>query len=186
LQKEKEKAESSSITIKENDKQKQENGVTQGKNEKECGGDKDKSLETADNAKSVGGSDASLAIDINVNPEEPNEKERVDDADKSLETCKNLNSVKSKTGKDSVKSKKAGKDGVKSKTGKSKLREVGDDQSKDSPYIRPLIMKDFQKAIKEISSSVSEDAFAIAELRKWNELYGEGGSRHKPTLTYFT
>jgi len=39
--------------------------------------------------------------------------------------------------------------------------------------------------MKEISASVSEDAYAIAELRKWNEMYGEGGSRTKTSLSYF-
>jgi hypothetical protein len=46
-------------------------------------------------------------------------------------------------------------------------------------------LKDFEKAISEVSASVSEDAFSIAELRKWNEMYGEGGSRKKDALTYF-
>jgi len=35
-------------------------------------------------------------------------------------------------------------------------------------------MADFEKAKREVRASVSEDAFAIAELRKWNEMYGEG------------
>jgi len=46
-------------------------------------------------------------------------------------------------------------------------------------------MGDFVNAMKEISASVSENAHAISELRKWNELYGEGGSRKKTTLSYF-
>lgn len=52
-------------------------------------------------------------------------------------------------------------------------------------FIRPLTMKDFEKSMKEISASVSEDAFSIGELRKWNEIYGERGSRKKETLSYF-
>jgi len=51
--------------------------------------------------------------------------------------------------------------------------------------IRALTIKDFQKSVKEISASVSEDAFSIAELRKWNEMYGEGGNRRKESLSYF-
>lgn len=51
--------------------------------------------------------------------------------------------------------------------------------------IRPLTLQDFEKSAKEISASVSEDAFSIGELRKWNEMYGEGGSRKKDALSYF-
>lgn len=51
--------------------------------------------------------------------------------------------------------------------------------------IRSLKMSDFEKSLQEISSSVSEDAVSITELRKWNEMYGEGGSRKKETLPYF-
>eukprot|EP01119_Soliformovum_irregulare_P017305 TRINITY_DN5118_c0_g1_i1.p1 TRINITY_DN5118_c0_g1~~TRINITY_DN5118_c0_g1_i1.p1 ORF type:complete len:1073 (+),score=342.31 TRINITY_DN5118_c0_g1_i1:123-3341(+) len=51
--------------------------------------------------------------------------------------------------------------------------------------IRALTMKDFEKSSSEISASVSEDSFSIAELRKWNEMYGEGGSRRKDLLPYF-
>jgi len=52
--------------------------------------------------------------------------------------------------------------------------------------LRTLTMKDFDNAMKEVSASVSEDATSIADLRKWNEMYGEGGSRNKLTsLSYF-
>jgi len=58
-------------------------------------------------------------------------------------------------------------------------------QTKSRITLRPLKMLDFEMAMKEISASVSEDAYAIAELRKWNEMYGEGGSRTKTSLSYF-
>jgi len=58
-------------------------------------------------------------------------------------------------------------------------------QTKPRITLRPLKMVDFEMAMKEISASVSEDAYAIAELRKWNEMYGEGGSRTKTSLSYF-
>ncbi len=51
--------------------------------------------------------------------------------------------------------------------------------------IRPLTLKDFEKSLTEISASVSEDAASISELRKWNEMYGEGGTRRKESLPYF-
>jgi len=58
-------------------------------------------------------------------------------------------------------------------------------QTNSQVRLRPLKMADFEMAMKEISASVSEDACAIAELRKWNEMYGEGGSRTKSSLSYF-
>jgi SpoVK/Ycf46/Vps4 family AAA+-type ATPase len=61
----------------------------------------------------------------------------------------------------------------------------GASKKTDEVALRPLRMDDFRKALKQISPSVSEDAFSIAELRKWNQLYGEGGNRTKESLTYF-
>jgi hypothetical protein len=58
-------------------------------------------------------------------------------------------------------------------------------EERETPPLREMIMSDFVNAMKEISASVSENAHAIAELRKWNELYGEGGNRKKTTLTYY-
>jgi len=62
---------------------------------------------------------------------------------------------------------------------------VTNPDERETPPLRELIMSDFVNAMKEISASVSENAHAIAELRKWNELYGEGGSRKKTTFTYY-
>jgi SpoVK/Ycf46/Vps4 family AAA+-type ATPase len=59
-------------------------------------------------------------------------------------------------------------------------------EERETPPLREMIMSDFVNAMKEISASVSENAHAIAELRKWNELYGEGGSRKKAILNYYT
>lgn len=56
-----------------------------------------------------------------------------------------------------------------------------------TPSLRPLSQSDFLKAKDEVSSSVSEDAVSIAELRKWGEEYGDGygkGTKSK-ALTYF-
>eukprot|EP00028_Trichosphaerium_sp_Am-I-7-wt_P010001 CAMPEP_0168536988 /NCGR_PEP_ID=MMETSP0405-20121227/19995_1 /TAXON_ID=498012 /ORGANISM="Trichosphaerium sp, Strain Am-I-7 wt" /LENGTH=1003 /DNA_ID=CAMNT_0008565335 /DNA_START=399 /DNA_END=3410 /DNA_ORIENTATION=+ len=62
-----------------------------------------------------------------------------------------------------------------------------DDKSDDKgDEMRALTLADFVKAKNEVSSSVSEDAVSISELRKWNELYGEGGNRKKSHLPYYT
>jgi SpoVK/Ycf46/Vps4 family AAA+-type ATPase len=67
-----------------------------------------------------------------------------------------------------------------------KLRaEKGEQTEPEEVKLRSITMDDFTKAKEEVGPSVSEDAFSIGELRKWNEMYGEGGSRVKSTLTYF-
>ena len=69
------------------------------------------------------------------------------------------------------------------------LRELIDREEKgeqiSSADLRPLVLQDFIEALKEISPSVSEDSSSIQELRQWNDMYGEGGSRSRPTLPYF-
>ncbi|AQK56543.1 P-loop containing nucleoside triphosphate hydrolase superfamily protein [Zea mays] len=51
--------------------------------------------------------------------------------------------------------------------------------SNENSYLRPLCLDDFIQAKAKVSSSVSYDATSMNELRKWNEQYGEGGSRTK-------
>ncbi|CAN1172809.1 Outer mitochondrial transmembrane helix translocase [Linum perenne] len=45
--------------------------------------------------------------------------------------------------------------------------------------LRPLTLDDFIQAKAKVGPSVSFDAASMNELRKWNEQYGEGGSRRK-------
>jgi SpoVK/Ycf46/Vps4 family AAA+-type ATPase len=70
-------------------------------------------------------------------------------------------------------------------TSRTNMEEELEPVEKPTPYIRPLTMKDFEKAKKEVCASVNEDAVSITELRKWNEMYGVNGSRSKPILSYF-
>ncbi|CAM8973302.1 unnamed protein product [Rhodiola kirilowii] len=51
--------------------------------------------------------------------------------------------------------------------------------------VRPLNMADFKYAHEQVCASVSTDSSNMSELTQWNELYGEGGSRKKQTLSYF-
>ncbi|XP_056848627.1 uncharacterized protein LOC108818667 isoform X2 [Raphanus sativus] len=48
-----------------------------------------------------------------------------------------------------------------------------------SPCLRPLSLDDFIQSKAKVSPSVAYDATTMNELRKWNEQYGEGGSRTK-------
>ncbi|KAL0912495.1 hypothetical protein M5K25_018469 [Dendrobium thyrsiflorum] len=45
------------------------------------------------------------------------------------------------------------------------------------PSLRPLFLDDFIQAKSKVGASVAYDAASMNELRKWNERYGEGGSR---------
>ncbi|KQK01924.1 uncharacterized protein LOC100831043 isoform X2 [Brachypodium distachyon] len=51
--------------------------------------------------------------------------------------------------------------------------------SSSSTYLRPLVLDDFIQAKAKVSPSVSYTATSMNELRKWNEQYGEDGSRTK-------
>ncbi|XP_078444888.1 uncharacterized protein LOC144714020 isoform X2 [Wolffia australiana] len=45
--------------------------------------------------------------------------------------------------------------------------------------LRPLKLDDFIQAKSKVGASVAYDAASMNELRKWNEQYGEGGSRRR-------
>ncbi|XP_023635759.1 uncharacterized protein LOC17884288 isoform X2 [Capsella rubella] len=51
--------------------------------------------------------------------------------------------------------------------------------------VRSLTMNDFKAAHDQVCASVSSDSSNMNELQQWNELYGEGGSRKKTSLSYF-
>uniref|UniRef100_A0A5B7A5E1 AAA+ ATPase domain-containing protein n=1 Tax=Davidia involucrata TaxID=16924 RepID=A0A5B7A5E1_DAVIN len=54
-----------------------------------------------------------------------------------------------------------------------------------SADVRPLSMEDFRYAHEQVCASVSSESANMSELLQWNELYGEGGSRKKKSLSYF-
>ncbi|XP_057456661.1 uncharacterized protein LOC130747672 isoform X3 [Lotus japonicus] len=45
--------------------------------------------------------------------------------------------------------------------------------------LRPLNLDDFVQSKSKVGPSVAYDAVSVNELRKWNEMYGEGGTRTK-------
>ncbi|KAF8728649.1 hypothetical protein HU200_017918 [Digitaria exilis] len=51
--------------------------------------------------------------------------------------------------------------------------------------VRALRISDFIHAHEQVCASVSSDSSNMNELVQWNDLYGEGGSRKKTTLSYF-
>ncbi|ESQ54829.1 hypothetical protein EUTSA_v10024252mg [Eutrema salsugineum] len=54
-----------------------------------------------------------------------------------------------------------------------------------SSDIRALNMQDFRYAHEQVCASVSSESVNMTGLQQWNELYGEGGSRKKKSLSYF-
>eukprot|EP01018_Ginkgo_biloba_P037808 Gb_27709 [translate_table: standard] len=52
-------------------------------------------------------------------------------------------------------------------------------QRNSTPVLRRLTLDDFIQAKAKVGASISYDAVSMTELRKWNEQYGEGGSRRR-------
>ncbi|KAL9263234.1 Outer mitochondrial transmembrane helix translocase-like protein [Drosera capensis] len=65
--------------------------------------------------------------------------------------------------------------------------EVKEEEAKEEEAItlRPLTMDDMQQAKNQVAASFAAEGQIMNELKQWNELYGEGGSRKKQQLTYF-
>ncbi|EOA33633.1 hypothetical protein CARUB_v10019795mg [Capsella rubella] len=76
-------------------------------------------------------------------------------------------------------------------TEKKKQRETSkageEDEGKEERVItlRPLNRQDFKEAKNQVAASFAAEGAGMGELKQWNELYGEGGSRKKEQLTYF-
>uniref|UniRef100_A0A5B6Z5B9 AAA+ ATPase domain-containing protein n=1 Tax=Davidia involucrata TaxID=16924 RepID=A0A5B6Z5B9_DAVIN len=51
--------------------------------------------------------------------------------------------------------------------------------------LRPLDMEDMRQAKNQVAASFAAEGSVMSELKQWNDLYGEGGSRKKQQLTYF-
>ncbi|WOG90817.1 hypothetical protein DCAR_0310063 [Daucus carota subsp. sativus] len=51
--------------------------------------------------------------------------------------------------------------------------------------LRPLNMEDMRQAKNQVAASFASEGSIMNELKQWNDLYGEGGSRKKEQLTYF-
>ncbi|KAL0371873.1 UNVERIFIED_CONTAM: Spastin [Sesamum calycinum] len=66
-------------------------------------------------------------------------------------------------------------------------QESKDDSDKKERVItiRPLSMEDFKEAKKQVAASFAAEGSIMGELKQWNDLYGEGGSRKKEQLSYF-
>lgn len=52
--------------------------------------------------------------------------------------------------------------------------------------LRPITIKDFEAAMKQVTASTHAESASTGELQRWNEQFGEGGSRRAEPLVYFT
>ncbi|KAK3011407.1 hypothetical protein RJ639_011053 [Escallonia herrerae] len=60
-----------------------------------------------------------------------------------------------------------------------------EDKEEKTTTIRPLNMEDFKEAKNQVAASFAAEGSIMTELKQWNDLYGEGGSRKKEQLSYF-
>ncbi|KAI5595183.1 hypothetical protein BDE02_03G120900 [Populus trichocarpa] len=61
----------------------------------------------------------------------------------------------------------------------------GEEKEERVINLRPLTMEDFELAKNQVAASFAAEGASMNELKQWNELYGEGGSRKKQQLAYF-
>jgi SpoVK/Ycf46/Vps4 family AAA+-type ATPase len=54
------------------------------------------------------------------------------------------------------------------------------------PPVRSITMADFTAAMKQVTPSTHAESASTTELQKWNEQFGEGGSRRAEPLVYYT
>ncbi|CAN6331836.1 unnamed protein product [Urochloa humidicola] len=69
------------------------------------------------------------------------------------------------------------------KTDRSEAKVEG--EKEETIDLRPLTMEDLKQAKNQVAASFAAEGVVMNELKQWNELYGEGGSRKKQQLTYF-
>ncbi|GLT35861.1 hypothetical protein SLA2020_102770 [Shorea laevis] len=79
--------------------------------------------------------------------------------------------------------KKAEEAGMSSEESTSETKE--DSKEECIITLRPLNKEDFRQAKNQVAASFAAEGAIMAELKQWNDLYGEGGSRKKQQLTYF-
>ncbi|XP_047973010.1 uncharacterized protein LOC125215595 [Salvia hispanica] len=68
---------------------------------------------------------------------------------------------------------------------KRKDEEVQQSGGEREVNIRPLNMQDLKDAKNQVAPSFASEGTIMSELKQWNELHGEGGTRKKEQLSYF-
>ncbi|KAM0944449.1 putative P-loop containing nucleoside triphosphate hydrolase, AAA ATPase, AAA+ lid [Dioscorea sansibarensis] len=75
----------------------------------------------------------------------------------------------------------------KTEDGQGPIEASGNREENEDPMItlRPLNMEDLKLAKDQVAASFAAEGSVMNELKRWNELYGEGGSRKQQQLSYF-
>ncbi|KAI3425422.1 AAA domain-containing protein [Psidium guajava] len=81
--------------------------------------------------------------------------------------------------------KRRAEEGESSEEAPSTKEEKEENKDQEVIALRPLSMEDLRQAKKQVAASFASEGSVMAELKQWNDLYGEGGSRKKQQLTYF-
>ncbi|WOL14679.1 ribosome biogenesis ATPase RIX7-like isoform X1 [Canna indica] len=71
------------------------------------------------------------------------------------------------------------------KTEEGDSSSLGSTSGEDDVPLRPLNMDDLKQAKNQVAASFAPEGSVMNELKQWNDLYGDGGSRKKQQLTYF-
>nr|XP_017241979.1 PREDICTED: peroxisome biosynthesis protein PAS1-like [Daucus carota subsp. sativus] len=64
-------------------------------------------------------------------------------------------------------------------------KEENKEESERVITLRSLNMEDLRQAKNQVAASFASEGSVMSELKQWNALYGEGGSRKKEQLSYF-
>ncbi|CAL9040807.1 ribosome biogenesis ATPase RIX7-like isoform X1 [Musa acuminata AAA Group] len=79
--------------------------------------------------------------------------------------------------------------GKKQKTEEGESSSAGsenrDEDDQPAIALRPLNMDDLRQAKNQVAASFAAEGSVMNELKQWNDLYGDGGSRKRQQLTYF-
>ncbi|KAK9672580.1 hypothetical protein RND81_12G109800 [Saponaria officinalis] len=79
--------------------------------------------------------------------------------------------------------KKKAQENVDSGNNSTEAKEEG--KPEELIVLRPLNMEDMKQAKNQVAASFASEGAVMNELKQWNELYGEGGTRKKQQLSYF-
>ncbi|GKD65464.1 nuclear valosin-containing protein-like protein, partial [Tanacetum coccineum] len=152
--------------------QEKQKAIDKMKNEETQASDKKKSEETQI-------SDKKKSEETQTSDKKKSEETQISDKKKSEET---QTSDKKKSEETQTSDKKISEE----------IQATGDakdtkEESKNVIKLRHLNMEDMRQAKNQVAASLDEGSVGsiMSELKKWNDKYGEGGSRKKEQLTYF-
>ncbi|KAL0542449.1 hypothetical protein IC582_022560 [Cucumis melo] len=116
--------------------------------------------------------------DLEKKQRERKEKEKEEEMEKEKQKEEKETETKNETGNENEKKEK--ENNSEEVTGTKET-----EQDKQAIILRHLNMDDMRQAKNQVAASFASEGSVMNELKQWNDLYGEGGSRKKQQLTYF-